>query len=111
MSLFRTALGAITLATLAGCVTPPQGPVSFTKEALDPAAGSLAVAMPGISKPSIDYPGAGCLLCLAAASMTNSALAKHADKLTYEDLSKLRTEIVEMLRKRGVNAMASDHVV
>ena len=32
-------------AMLAGCVTPPQGPVSFTKEALDPAAGSLAVGV------------------------------------------------------------------
>jgi hypothetical protein len=111
MSSFRTALAAIALVVLAGCVTPPQVPVMFTKEALDPAAGSMAVAMPAISKPSVDYPGAGCLLCLAGASIANSSLAKHADKLTYEDLVKLRSEIVETLRKKGVKAMPSDHVV
>jgi hypothetical protein len=43
--------------------------------------------------------------------MTNSSLASHADTLTYEDLTKLRSEIVETLRRKGVKAMPSDHVV
>jgi hypothetical protein len=92
-------------------VTPPQGPIPLTRQTFDPAAGSIAVAIPGISKPAVDVSSAGCLLCLAAASMANSALSKHADKLTYEDLSKLRGEIVAVLRKKGLNANPSDHVV
>jgi hypothetical protein len=111
MRYVRAALAAVCLAALAGCVTPPQTPVALAKDALDPASGSLAVAMPYIAKPAVDFSSAGCLLCLMAASAANSELSKHADKLTYEDLSKLRNELVAALRKKGVNATPTDNVV
>ena len=111
MRTVRAAIAAAGLVALAGCVTPPQLPVPLAKEALDPAAGSIAVALPSIAKPAVDFSSAGCLLCLMAASVANSDLSKHADKLTYEDLGKLRNEIVALLRKKGVNAQPTDNVV
>ena len=111
MVCLRAAFAAASLIVLAGCVTPPQVPVSLTKEALDPATGTIAVALPGIVKPEVDVSSAGCLLCLAAASMGNKTLAAHAEKLTYEDLSKLGNELVAGLRKKGIKAMPATHVV
>lgn len=50
------------------------------------------------------FPGAGCLLCLAAASVANSDLTAHARTLPADDLPRLRELVADLVRKRGSNA-------
>ncbi len=53
--------------------------------------------------PQVDtyFPGADCLLCIAAASVANSSLTTHTKSLGYEDLSGLTALLAELIRKRG----------
>lgn len=57
--------------------------------------------MTTIPKVDTHFPGAGCLLCLAAASMANSSLTEHTKSLGNEDLADLKNETASLLRKRG----------
>ncbi len=57
--------------------------------------------MTALPEVDTDFPGANCLLCIAAASMANSSLTAHAKSLGYEDLSRLKALLAELIRKRG----------
>lgn len=88
---------------LGGCISPPQQPISLTRDAVGPQAGRVGVAQTALPKLDTQVPGASCLLCLAAASLANSSLTDHAQTLTYEDLPKLKNEIAKLLLKQGTN--------
>jgi hypothetical protein len=98
------ALAAISI-VLAGCVTPPQQPVALAE--VHPAAmpGKVGVAMTALPKVDMHLPGAGCLLCMAAASVANQSLTTYAQTLPYEDLPKLKDEVAALLRKKGIDAV------
>ena len=48
------------------------------------------------------FPGAGCLLCLAAASATHGDLTKYVKTLTAEDLTNVSATIGGTLKEKGV---------
>src|SRR5688572_31549145 len=91
--------------TLTGCVTPPQSFVPLAGSAISPKNGRVGVAMTPLPKVDTHLPGTGCLLCMMAASASNSALSKHSQTLPYEDLPKLRDSIAELLRNKGVEVV------
>jgi hypothetical protein len=86
---------------LSGCATP-QAPVSMSAQAFGTTGKNYGVLMTTMPVVDTQFPGAGCLLCIAAASMANSDLTKHAKTLPSDDLAKLDTQLGEVLRKRGV---------
>lgn len=86
---------------LAGCMTPPQQPVALSKSALQDGATRIGVAMQVPQKPDTAFPGADCLLCLAAASMANNALTDHTRTLPLDDLTRMKSDVAEVLRKKG----------
>jgi hypothetical protein len=90
---------------LAGCATPPQPPVTLADAALQSSKAKVGVAMTALPQVDTHLPGAGCLLCMAAASIANQALTTHAKTLPLEDLPKLKEEIAGLLRKKGVDAV------
>jgi len=98
------ALAAISI-LLAGCVTPPQQPVALTEVHSTSMPGKVGVAMTPLPKVDVHLPGAGCLLCMAAASVANQSLTTYAQTLPYEDLPKLKDEIAALLRKKGIDAV------
>lgn len=98
------ALAAISI-LLAGCVTPPQPPVTLTEVHPATLPGRVGVAMTALPKVDVHLPGAGCLLCMAAASLANQSLTSYARTLPYEDLPKLKEEIAGLLRKKGIDAV------
>lgn len=103
------AAGLVLLAgLLSGCATPPQNPVSLNAAALSTPNARVGVAMTALPKVDTSFPGAGCLLCLAAASMANSSLTTHANTLPPEDLPKLKELLAEQLGKRGTQAKVID---
>ncbi len=88
---------------LSACANNPQLPVSFADNALTAHSGRVGVAMTALPKVDTSFPGAFCLLCMAAASAANSSLTKHTHVLTGEDLLMLKDDIADRLRKKGVD--------
>lgn len=86
---------------LAGCATPPQPPVPLQASTITAKTSRIGVAMTPLPKVDTYLPGAGCLLCLAAASVANSSLTAYTKTLPYEDLPKLKEAVAELIRKRG----------
>ena len=103
---FRTLLAGIAVAvSLAACHTVPQSPISLTKENLAAQKGRVAVAI-RVSNPDLFLPGANCLLCIGAATIANSSLNTYSKTLKTDELVAVQGEIVELLRKKGVDAVA-----
>ncbi len=103
--LFQAAVAAIVVA-LTGCATRPAEPV-----ALNPAAattGRIGVAMAPIPKNEMSYPGAGCLLCLAAAAATNRTLATHVETLPQDDLGTVKNDLARVLAKKNKSVSVID---
>jgi hypothetical protein len=96
------AVVAIAIA-LAGCASPPQNPVQLGATTLTTKTTRVGVAMSALPKVDTHLPGAGCLLCLAAASLANSTLTAHTRTLPYEELPKLKVDVAELLRKKGID--------
>jgi hypothetical protein len=89
---------------LSGCATR-QTPVALNQDALGATAGRVGVVMTTLPKVDTYFPGASCLLCLAAASIANSSLTTHAKTLSYEDLPKLKERVAEALRRKGADVV------
>jgi hypothetical protein len=107
MSIRATLLGVFVAASLAACQTVPQAPVALAHDKLGAQSGRIGVAM---SEPKVDLylPGAGCLLCLAAATMANTSLNTYSHTLKDDDLVQVKGEIVELLKKKGIDASVVD---
>jgi hypothetical protein len=85
---------------LAGCATPPQPPIAMNGAALQGHGTRIGVAMK-VPKVDTSFPGASCLLCLAAASVANSSLTTYTQKLPSDDLVRVKSDLADLLRKKG----------
>lgn len=102
----RLALVAMLLA-LGGCATVVQQPVPFAINAVAPSEkpARIGIAMTALPKVDTQLPGASCLLCIAAASIANSALTTHSHTLPYDDLANLKSDAADLLRKKGLDVV------
>ncbi|MFC5461543.1 hypothetical protein [Massilia niabensis] len=106
---FAAATAALLLLT--GCASPLQAPVALSKAALQTQGTRIGVAMTAPAKADTNFPGAACLLCLAAASVANSALTTHTQTLPTEDLMRLKADVADALRKKGQTVMVIDQPI
>lgn len=105
----RFAIALVAIASLlGGCASVPQPPLPVAKELLASKTTKVGVAMTALPKVDTAFPGAGCLLCMAAASIANNSLTSHVQTLTVEDLPQLKGQLVKSLRAKGLNAVAID---
>lgn len=96
-----------------GCASVPQQPsvdVNFSEISKSQVIG---VYISPIPKVTTSFPGASCLLCVAAASMANSSLTKQIETLEAEELAKARDWVIENLKEKGytvkvINALIPD---
>jgi hypothetical protein len=101
--IFISLLGVVLLA--AGCAAPRQPFVELNKkEVLNGKAGKIGVAMTPLPKSDTRFPGADCLLCIATASLVNSSLTSHTQKLPPEGLLDLKNTVAELIRKQGAES-------
>lgn len=98
-------LGAALL-LLAGCAVKPQLPVELASAAITTGTGAkVGVAMTKPPKPSVEFPGAGCLLCIITAQAANTTVSKHAESLPVDDLVAVREQLAAAMRKKGMNVV------
>ena len=105
---FVAASAACVLLILTGCATKPQAPVAMNSTGLSAPGVRIGVAMTPLPKVDTSFPGANCLLCMAAASVANSSLTAYTKALTYEDLPKLKQALSDLIRKRGAEPVLID---
>lgn len=88
---------------LGGCAGTPQKPVDFDRGTVVSPSARIGVIMTGLPKVDTHFPGAGCLLCAAAAAVANNSLTNHTQTLSDDDLATLKNEVAERLRSKGGN--------
>jgi hypothetical protein len=93
---------------LGGCATAPQPPVALSNNVFSGSGGRIGVAMYELPKVDTSFPGASCLLCLAAASLANSSLTTYTQTLPSDDLAHLKADVAELLRKKGQQVTVID---
>lgn len=103
-------LGAwgLVVALLGGCAAPVQPPVGLASDYFSARSGRIGVAISELPAPDTAFPGADCLLCLAAASVANRELTTAVASWSTEDLKALKAELVAALSARGQQAQAID---
>lgn len=89
------------LLALSGCASPPQQPIAMSGTVLQNHATRIGIAMAPLPKVDTWFPGANCLLCIAAASAMNSSLTKHTQTLPTDDVVRIKTDVAAALRKKG----------
>ena len=95
--------GVVILAV--GCAGPRQSFVELNKSAVYGKSAKVGIAMTALPKPDTRFPGADCLLCLATASVLNSSLTSHTQKLPLEGLPELKGKMAELIRQNGGEAV------
>lgn len=111
MATLRAWMALGVLVGLVGCASAPQAPVALESNRLNGNSGKVGVLMSTVPAADTHLPGAGCLLCLAAASVANSSLTSHAKTLPSQDLAGIRSDVVDALRRKGVNVVAIEDPV
>lgn len=95
-------------ALLAGCAAQRQVPIGLDQGAIGAGAGRIGIVMTPLPPRDTDVPGAACLLCLAFAVQSNSAITEHAKRLDVEDIARLKNEVAAALRKAGSDVVVID---
>ncbi len=103
------AIGMIATLALTGCASQPQQPVALGAQTLQSPT-RVGIAMATLPKVDTEFPGAGCLLCYAAASATHSSLTKHVQTLPTDDVARIKADMADALRKKGYNPVVVDDI-
>lgn len=101
-------LSAITLslgALLVGCASKPQLPVALEQQKIIQPSVRVGIAMAPIPEVNTHFPGAGCLLCIAAAELNHSSLTSHVKTLPSNDVSAIKGQVAALLKKKGATVV------
>lgn len=98
------------MALLAGCAST-QKPVALSFDALSSQPTNVGVVLSAVPKADTQFPGANCLLCIAAANVVHSSLTSYANGLTFDELAAIAPAIVDRLKANGIDAKVIDERV
>ncbi len=88
-----------------GCAGTPVHHASLSEDVVTGKAGKIGVVMTAVPKPNTSFPGASCLLCLAAAATANSTLTSYVHTLSTADVATYRASVVKAMRLDGADAI------
>lgn len=100
--LLTVVLGAL---VLAGCATPPPPATPLAKAKLTENQPRIGVVMAPLPKVDTHLPGAGCLLCMAAAALANQSLTAQVQQLPQDGLLQVKEDIAKAINKKGGQAV------
>lgn len=105
MKLLKLAAMLLAVLSFAGCAVAPQNPVALQSNFWDAKPKKVGIVMTKVPELDMTYPGAGCLLCLAAASAANSTLSGYVETLSDEDLPAIKAELAKRLKAKGIEVV------
>ncbi|MGI9217934.1 MAG: hypothetical protein ACR2JA_13170 [Hydrogenophaga sp.] len=86
---------------LSGCAAPRQESISLSSDFFKTGAGKIGIAMPEAPKPDTFFPGADCLLCIAAASVNHRSLTNEVQTWPTDEFQSLGVEMQALLKSQG----------
>lgn len=110
MNLRLSALLASFVLLLTACASPPQLPVPLAQQTFATPGVRVGIVLAPLPVVNTFFPGAGCLLCLAAAELNHTTMSAYAKTLPYENLPMLKDEIATILKKKGHTVVMIDKV-
>jgi len=96
------------LMLLSGCATPRQESISLSADFFKTGSGKIGIAMPDAPKPDTFFPGADCLLCIAAASVNHRSLTNEVQTWPTDEFQSLKHEIQALLKAQGQQVVLID---
>lgn len=93
---------------VSGCASRPQEAVRILDTALTERSTRVGVAIAQLPQPDTSFPGASCLLCIAAASAANSALTTHTRTLSTDEFKEVKKLLADRVAKRGASVEVID---
>jgi hypothetical protein len=105
MKLRFAAFLAVVIFTLGGCAGTPQSTVSLEQGTPTLKGSRVGLYMAQLPKVDSYFPGAGCLLCIATASLANAKLTAYTQTLPHDELAKLKSNLANLLRARGATVV------
>lgn len=86
---------------ITGCGSIAQKPVSFEQSTLPTGKNIIGVTQTKSPEISVEFPGAGCLLCIGIANASHSVFKDHAKTLNVKDLGPLQSDLINKLNSKG----------
>lgn len=106
------AIAAVLFITLiSGCASNPITPLSLSGDFYQTQGKKIGVYFDDLPETNTTFPGAGCLLCLAAAATANSSLTKHVKTLPNEELKTIKDEVKNVLADKGMQVISIDQPI
>jgi hypothetical protein len=96
-----TALSLLTLLVI-GCAPTPIKPVAIEAQFYEQKTQKVGVYLDTLPEVNTFFPGAGCLLCLAAAEIANSDVTDHVKTLSVEDIESIAADVETALKAKGL---------
>lgn len=90
---------------LSGCAAPRQETISLSSDFFKTGTGKIGIAMPDAPKPDTFFPGADCLLCIAAASVNHRSLTNAVQAWPTDEFQSLKQEMLTLLKAQGQRAV------
>jgi len=96
---------------LSGCSTLPAQTKVATDKNVWQSKQKIGVYVSDVPKITTSFPGAGCLLCLAAASVANTSLTKQVETYQAKQLQQTKDNVIKALKNKGVEVVVIDSLV
>ena len=109
MAAARTLVLALCLALLAGCATP-KNPIALQPAQIGPGLGRVGLVFNAPPKPGMHFEGVNGLIGMLVVETMHAPLAAHAQTLPTEPWMQLRADLMQLLRKRGVDVVVIEGV-
>jgi len=88
-----------------GCTSAPIKPVSLDEHFYKEKTQKVGIYLDTLPKVNTYFPGAGCLLCLAAAEIANSSVTDHVQALSIEDIDDIVADVESALDEKGLESV------
>lgn len=93
---------------LVGCAATPDEPVALEPGTWSQSVSKVVLFAEDVPEPSVQTPGAGCLLCLATARAVVSSITEHFETLSSEELKDLPTELTRLLEAHDIVVVSGE---